>query len=58
MDWARERASSVIAVGRPVDGAAFNIPYTDSHDPVVATLVETGVAELLAAELWRQQGSS
>lgn len=58
MDWARERASSVIAVGQPVAGAALNIPYPDSDDPLVATLVETGVAELLAAELWRQQVSS
>jgi len=55
MDWARERGSSVIAVGTAVDGAALHIPYPSAEDPLVATLVETGVAELLAAELWRQQ---
>jgi len=58
MDWARERASSVIVVGTAVDGAALNIPYPSSDEPLVATLVETGVAELLAAELWRGQSSS
>ncbi len=58
MDWARERASSVITVGTAVDGAALHIPYPSSDEPLVATLVETGVAELLAAELWRQQVSS
>ena len=57
MDWARERASSVIVVGTAVDGTALHIPYPSSDDPLVATLVETGVAEILAAELWRQQVS-
>jgi len=58
MDWSRERASSVVAVGTAVDGAALHIPYLSSDDPLVATLVETGVAELLAAELWRRQAPS
>ncbi|MEO5633729.1 SIS domain-containing protein [Gaiella sp.] len=58
MDWARERASSVIAVGAAVDGAALHIPYPTSDSAIVATLVETGIAELLAAELWRRQISS
>jgi len=58
MDWARERASSVVTVGAAVDGAALHIPYPSSHEPLVATLVETGIAELLAAELWRRQASS
>jgi hypothetical protein len=47
----------VIAVGA-VGGAALHIPYSNSGEPLVATLVETGVAELLAADLWRQQISS
>ena len=55
MDWARQRASSIVAVGLAVDGAALHIPYRGSDDPLVATLVETGVAELLSAELWRRQ---
>ena len=53
MRWVQERKSSVVAVGMPVDGAALHIPYPDADKPLVATLVETGVAELLAAELWR-----
>lgn len=52
MEWARERDSSIVAVGSSVDGAALHIGYPDAGDPLVATLVETGVAELLAAELW------
>jgi hypothetical protein len=55
MEWARQRTSSVVAVGRAVDGAALHIPYPGADEPLVATLVETGVAELLAAELWRTQ---
>ena len=55
MEWAGRRASSVIAVGTAVDGAALHIPYPGADEPLVATLVETGVAELLAAELWRAQ---
>lgn len=58
MGWARERASSLVVVGTAVDGAALHIPYPGSDIPLVATLVETGVAELLAAELWRRQTSS
>lgn len=57
MTWARERASTVIAVGVPVDGAALHVPYPHADDPLVATLVEVGAAELLAAELWRRQAS-
>jgi len=45
----------VFGVGTASDGAALHIPYPSSDAPLVATLVETGVAELLAAELWRQQ---
>ena len=52
MEWARERGSRIVAVGRAVDGAALHVPYVDSDEPLVATLVETGVAELLAADLW------
>ena len=55
MEWAGRRASSVIAVGTAVDGAALHIPYPGADEPLVATLVETGIAELLAAELWRAQ---
>ena len=39
----------------PVEGAAAAVPYPDADDPLVATLVETGVAELVAADLWLVQ---
>lgn len=55
MEWARERDSTIVAVGASVEGAALHVPYPGSDDPLVATLVETGVAELLAAELWLAQ---
>jgi fructoselysine-6-P-deglycase FrlB-like protein len=54
-EWARERGSRVVAVGTPVDGAALHVSYPGADDPLVATLVETGVAELLAAHLWLAQ---
>jgi glucosamine--fructose-6-phosphate aminotransferase (isomerizing) len=55
MEWARERASTIVAVGRPVDGAALTIPFAHADDPLVASLVETSVAELAAAEWWRRR---
>jgi glucosamine--fructose-6-phosphate aminotransferase (isomerizing) len=53
MVWARERASSIVAVGRTIEGAALHIAVPD--DPLVAVLVETMVAELAASELWRRR---
>lgn len=55
MDWARERASTIVAVGTAVEGAALQVSYPGADDAITATLVETGVAELLAAELWLAQ---
>lgn len=52
MEWARERESRIVAVGELVEGAALHVSYPGADDPLVATLVETGVAELLAADLW------
>jgi fructoselysine-6-P-deglycase FrlB-like protein len=52
MEWARERASSIVAVGRPIEGAALHIPFPRAEDPLVATLVETSVAEVAAATMW------
>ncbi len=53
MTWARERASSIVAIGRTIEGAALHIAVPD--DPLVAVLVETMVAELAASELWRRR---
>jgi fructoselysine-6-P-deglycase FrlB-like protein len=52
LEWARERESRIVAVGERIEAAGHHVPYPGSADPLVATLVETGVAELLAAELW------
>jgi fructoselysine-6-P-deglycase FrlB-like protein len=56
MEWARQRDSRIVAVGQAVEGATLHVPYPSGGDPLVATLVETGVAELLAASLWLAQG--
>jgi hypothetical protein len=33
----------------------MSIPYSGADDPNVRLLVETGAAELIAAELWRRR---
>ncbi len=53
MGWARKRGSTVISVGTAVEGSALAITYEGADDPLVATLAETMIVELLAAELWR-----
>jgi fructoselysine-6-P-deglycase FrlB-like protein len=53
MEWAGTRGATVVAVGRAVEGAALAVPIPGADEPVTALLVETGVAELVAAELWR-----
>jgi len=52
MDWIERRGGAVLAVGRPVPGAALAVEYPGADDRLVATLVETPVAEHLAAEMW------
>jgi fructoselysine-6-P-deglycase FrlB-like protein len=51
--WARERGSTVLAVGADIEGAAGSIRYADDDAPEVALLTETLVPELVAAEAWR-----
>ena len=55
MEWARERASSIVAIGAPVDGAALHVPFAGADDRLVASLVETSAVELLAAEWWSRR---
>ncbi len=52
LDWTTQRGSTVVSVGSPVEGAAFELRYP--HDGVddVRLLVETLVGELLAARAW------
>ena len=54
---AGERGFPVITVGGAVAGAAADVPLGDGADPVVRSLVENHVAELIAAELWRRHPS-
>jgi fructoselysine-6-P-deglycase FrlB-like protein len=53
--WATERASTIVSVGRPVPGAAGCIPFDRADDPLVASLVEVSVAEVVAARWWQQR---
>jgi glutamine---fructose-6-phosphate transaminase (isomerizing) len=72
MEWARERGSTIVTIGRgpgrgggpaaaggpasePLEGVALTIPFAGAEDPVIASLVETSVAEVAAAELWRRR---
>ncbi len=54
LEWAGQRRFPVITVGGPLSGAALDVPLGDGGDPVVRSLVEHHVAELIAAELWRR----
>ncbi len=51
--WCRERETPLVAIGEPLDGAAAHVPIPD--DPVTRLLVESGVADLVAAETWRRR---
>lgn len=54
MSYARERGATIVVVGRNVAGAAQVVPLENADNPFVPLLVETGVADLVAAELWRR----
>ena len=53
VEWMQRRGAAFVAVGVPVEGAAVTVGHS-ARDPLCALLVETTVAELLAAELWRR----
>ena len=55
LEWATSRSSPVITVGEARAGAAAHVPLAPATEPV-RTLVETGVAELVAAQLWAESG--
>ncbi|MGI5241875.1 SIS domain-containing protein [Dactylosporangium sp. CA-139066] len=52
LDWLRQRAATVLAVGADVVGAAAVVRYPGDDDPWVRLLTETLVAELVAARWW------
>ena len=51
--WTRERGSTVVAAGAPVDGADHVVRYRNDEDEDVRLLAELMVAELVAADLWQ-----
>src|SRR6185436_15705443 len=51
--WARERASTIVAIGAAVEGAALHIGFPHADDPLVSSLVEVSCAELTAGAGWR-----
>lgn len=52
MEWAAKRGFPVVVAGGSLPGSALDIDLPGTHDPLVRPLIETHVAELLAAELW------
>jgi fructoselysine-6-P-deglycase FrlB-like protein len=52
--WRAQRAFEVISVGRELEGVSMAVPFTGADDHLTAVLVETIVAELVAAELWER----
>jgi glucosamine--fructose-6-phosphate aminotransferase (isomerizing) len=53
VSWLRRRGGAFVAVGQTLDGAALSIEHA-AHGSLAGLLVETTVAELLAAEMWRR----
>lgn len=53
VEWMTRRGGELVAVGAPIPGAAVQVPLP-VPSPLHALLVETTVAELVAAELWRR----
>lgn len=53
MEWGRQRGSAIVTVGDALQGAAAHVPLPPS--PLVRLLCETGVAELVAADVWRRR---
>jgi glucosamine--fructose-6-phosphate aminotransferase (isomerizing) len=55
MRWARERGSTVVAVGDDVPGAAATVRYRGDDDPDLALVTEVLVPELVAQRAWAGQ---
>lgn len=52
MEWAAGRSFPVVVAGGSLPGSALDIELPGADHPHIRPLVETHVAELLAAELW------
>jgi glucosamine--fructose-6-phosphate aminotransferase (isomerizing) len=55
LDWARQRDSSIVAVGAPIDDAVQTIRYPGDDDPLTQLLAENTILELAACELWARR---
>ncbi|MGH3138033.1 MAG: SIS domain-containing protein [Gaiellaceae bacterium] len=58
IEWATKRSFPVVSIGGFVSGATIGISYSGSDNPNISLLVETGVAELVAAELWQRRAAA
>lgn len=52
MDWLTQRGSTIVSIGDQVAGANYTLRYAHDDDLLVRLLVETTVAELVAASWW------
>lgn len=57
LEWTSQRGSTVVGVGTDVPGAALTLRYPHDDDDDVRLLVETTVAELVAARAWLSPSS-
>ena len=55
LEWSATRKFPVVAVGPRVPGATIEVAYLGAGTPFAPLLVETGGAELVAAELWKRR---
>ena len=51
-EWLARRGAAFVAVGRPVEGSVLDVEHSAAGTPG-ELVVETMVADLIAAELWR-----
>lgn len=56
-DWLDQRDGRCVAVGADLPRAALSVRYRHDEDPLVATLTEVLVPELVAAAWWRDATS-
>jgi glucosamine--fructose-6-phosphate aminotransferase (isomerizing) len=55
IEWLRRRGSTIVTLGRAPDAIHLGLRHAHSGDPTVAVHVDTLVAELVAARIWRGQ---
>lgn len=58
LDWTEQRGTTVVALGADVPGAAYTLRYLHDDQDDVRLLVETLVAELVAARAWLASSQS